>query len=61
MKLAKFIKENGLTWGQFADMAAISRQTVWLLMNKNHTPTIKTIDKIAKATKGNVVLEDLRA
>lgn len=60
MKLSVFIKKSGFTWQEFADKAAVSRQTIWLLMNKKHTPRVQTIDRINKASDGQVTLEDLR-
>lgn len=58
MRLETFIKKNNLTWEAFADMAGITRQTVYNLMRRHNKPRFDTIEKIDKATKGEVSASD---
>lgn len=60
MQLSKFLKKSGLTWEQFADKAGVSRQTIYHLMQKKHNSTLKTIDKVIKASNNEITIEDLR-
>lgn len=57
--LKDYLRKNNITWQEFADKAAISRQTVYNIMMGKITPRGSTIKKIYEATNGKVIIDVL--
>lgn len=57
--LLKYIKKNDKTVSAFAARASMKQPTIWRIINLKGSPTIKTLLKIEKETRGEVKVEDL--
>lgn len=58
MKIEAYIKENGLTQQQFADLVGVSQSTISRLRDSKLSTPIGLIQRIFEATKGDVKPED---
>ncbi len=58
MKLKLYIKQHGMTYQRFAELSGISYVTLWRIINSKFLPSLQTLNKIAKATKGKVSFKD---
>jgi transcriptional regulator with XRE-family HTH domain len=56
-RLRDILKERGLTLKAFADLSGISQPNLSNYINGNISPTLDTLDKIAKAL--NIEVQDL--
>ena len=57
-KMYEVIAKWGVSVRKFADMCGISTAQMYLIL-KGHVPRYTTAVKIAKATKGQITIEDL--
>ncbi len=60
MQLETYLKRNNITREAFADDAGITRMSVYNIIKKRGNRSMKVIDKIEAATKGQVTYRDLR-
>lgn len=57
MKLEKYLKKTKITKTKFAQVANISRETLYNLL-EGGMPNIRTLHKIIRASKGAVTFDD---
>ena len=59
MKLKTYMKKHGISVSGMSRLLGISRQSVYNVLNKRHSPNIKTILKIESVTAKEVMMRDL--
>jgi transcriptional regulator with XRE-family HTH domain len=59
MKLKDYLKIHNLSFRDFEKISGINHQTLHHYVHKIHKPSLQNAQKIFKATKGAVTLEDL--
>jgi len=57
MKLKKYLSKNKITKTKFAQVADISRETLYNLL-EGRPPNVRTLHKVIRATKGAVTFDD---
>jgi transcriptional regulator with XRE-family HTH domain len=52
--LARYLKKNGLTAGEFARVSGLGRATIWRIVHDERRPGLYMASEIQRATAGAV-------
>jgi transcriptional regulator with XRE-family HTH domain len=58
MRLAKFLKETGISQGAFADAIGVKQPTVSRYASGKKRPSLRVLRRITVATSGAVTIDD---